>query len=191
MMTDAPVKKRGRRRHDDTPRDKPDRVEPKNLGGRPPKYTDAFADQLVEYFDTPPTREVVVKDKQGNETTQVLPGVFPTLAMFAANIGVCRDTLHDWATAKNPNGTQRNPRFSDAYKRAKALQEANLVEGTMAGAYNSTFAIFTAKNVLGWRDKVEQEITGKDGAPIGPTVIGIQFMNPDGTIANIDGQPIG
>ena len=59
----------------------------------------------------------------------------------------------------------------------------------MAGAYNSTFAIFTAKNVLGWRDKVEQEITGKDGAPLGPSVIAIQFMNPDGTIANIDGQP--
>ena len=152
---------------------------PKNLGGRPPKYRDEFADQLVEYFNSPPTREVTVKDKNGNETTQVLPGVFPTLARFAANIGVCRDTLHDWATAKNPDGTQKNPAFSDAYKRAKALQEANLVEGTMAGAYNSTFAIFTAKNVLGWRDKIEQEITGKDGGPLAG--IQVMFVNPDGT----------
>jgi len=182
MMEAAPVKKRGR------PPKQPPTVladtsqgEPvtKNLGGRPPKYTDDFADQLIEYFNTPPTREVTVKDKHGNETTQVLPGVFPTLARFAANIGVCRDTLHDWATAKNPNGTQRHPKFSDAYKRAKALQEANLVEGTMAGAYNSTFAIFTAKNVLGWRDKVEQEITGKDGAPLAG--IQVMFVNPDGT----------
>lgn len=181
MNVDAPVKRRGRPRKDEPPRDKPspDAPERPNAVGRPPKYTDDFADQLIEYFNAPPTREVVVKDKQGNETTQVLPGVFPTLARFAANIGVCRDTLHDWATAKNPDGTQRHPKFSDAYKRAKALQEANLVEGTMAGAYNSTFAIFTAKNVLGWRDKVEQEITGKDGAPLAG--IQVMFVNPDGT----------
>jgi hypothetical protein len=154
-------------------------VATKNLVGRPPKYTDDFADQLIEYFNVSPTREVTVKDKNGNETTQVLPGVFPTLARFAANIGVCRDTLHDWAHAKDVSGNLRHPRFSDAYKRAKALQEANLVEGTMAGAYNSTFAIFTAKNVLGWRDKVEQEITGKDGGPLAG--IQVMFVNPDGT----------
>lgn len=176
-MTDAPVK-RGRRRHDDTPTNKPE-------GGRPPKYRDEFADQLIEFFNQPPTREVTVRDKQGNETTQVLPGFFPTMARFAANIGVCRDTLHDWAHAKDLEGKPRHPRFSDAYKRAKALQEANLVEGTITGAYNSTFAIFTAKNVLGWRDKVEQEITGRDGAPLGPVAIAVQFLNSDGTVADL------
>jgi hypothetical protein len=181
MTAEAPVKKRGRQAKQPQAPAKPGqgKTVAKNLGGRPPKYTDDFADQLIEYFNTPPTREVIVKDKQGNETTQVLPGVFPTLARFAANIGVCRDTLHDWSTAKNPDGTYRHPAFSDAYKRAKALQEANLVEGTMAGAYNSTFAIFTAKNVLGWRDKIEQEITGKDGAPLAG--IQVMFVNPDGT----------
>lgn len=180
MNMEATVKRRGRSRKDEPPKDKPS----PNLGGRPPKYTDDFADQLIEYFNAPPTREVVVRDKHGNETTQVMPGVFPTLARFAANIGVCRDTLHDWATAKNPNGTHRQPKFSDAYKRAKALQEANLVEGTMAGAYNSTFAIFTAKNVLGWRDKIEQEITGKDGAPLAG--IQVMFVNADGTDRNTE-----
>ena len=111
--------------------------------------------------------------------------MFPTLARFATNIGVTTETLHDWATAKNPDGTQRNPAFSYAYKKAKDLQQANLVEGTMKGAYNSTFAIFTAKNVLGWRDKVEQEITGKDGAPIGPMGIHVQFLNSDGSVADL------
>jgi hypothetical protein len=189
MMTEAPVKKRGQRRHNDTPKDKPDRVEPKNLGGRPTKYREEFLEMLLDFFSQPSTREVTVKDAKGNETVQVLPGSFPTLARFATNIGVTTETLHDWATAKNLDGTLRNPPFSYAYKKAKDLQQANLVEGTMKGAYNSTFAIFTAKNVLGWRDKIEQEITGKDGAPIGPSVIAIQFMNPDGTIANIDGHP--
>jgi hypothetical protein len=185
MMTDAPVKKRGRRH---TPKDTPASVEPKP-NGRPPKFQECFAEQLIEFFSQAPTREVTVRDKSGNESTQVLPGTFPTLARFATNIGVTRETLHDWATAKNADGSPRNPGFSYAYKKAKDLQEANLVEGTIAGAYNSTFAIFTAKNVLGWRDKIEQEITGKDGAPLGPSVISVQFMNPDGSIANLDSHP--
>jgi hypothetical protein len=171
MSADAPVKKR-----------KPKQAASpavKNVGGRPPKYDDAFADQLIEFFSQAPTREITNYDKNGNETTQVLPGLFPTLARFATNIGVTRETLHDWATKKELDGSLRYPRFSYAYKKAKDLQEANLVEGTISGAYNSTFAIFTAKNVLGWRDKIEQEITGKDGGPL----MGIQvsFVNADGT----------
>jgi hypothetical protein len=155
--------------------------------GRPPKYRDEFADQLIEFFSQAPTREVTVRDKSGNETTQILPGTFPTLARFATNIGVTRETLHDWATSKTADGELKHPKFSYAYKKAKDLQEANLVEGTITGAYNSTFAIFTAKNVLGWRDKVEQEITGKDGAPLGPMGIQVQFLNSDGTVADLPG----
>jgi hypothetical protein len=59
------------------------------------------------------------------------------------------------------------------------MQEQNLVKGALTGVYNSTFAIFTAKNVLGWRDKVEQEITGKDGSPLAG--IQVMFVNPDGS----------
>jgi hypothetical protein len=183
-MIDAPVKKRARRRPDDKPKDKPDTGETKNLG-RPSKYRDEFVVMLLEFFGQSPVREITIRDKAGNESIQVLPGQFPTLARFATDIGVTTETLHDWATAKNADGSHRNPSFSYAYKKAKDLQQANLVEGTMKGAYNSTFAIFTAKNVLGWRDKIEQEITGKDGAPLGPSVIAVQFMNPDGSIASI------
>jgi hypothetical protein len=178
MSADAPVKKRGRK-----PKQPAATTVVKNIG-RPTKYDDAFADQLIEFFSQAPTREVTNYDKNGNETTQVLPGMFPTLARFATNIGVTRETLHDWATAKNLDGELRYPAFSYAYKKAKDLQEANLVEGTIVGAYNSTFAIFTAKNVLGWRDKIEQEITGKDGAPLAG--IQVMFVNPDGTDHEIE-----
>ena len=175
-MTEAP-KKRGRKPKAEAPQ--VEAAPEKNKGGRPTVYEERFCDELIEFFSQEPTREVTVKDAKGNERTEILPGKFPTLARFAAMIGVHRDTLHSWATEKNPDQTHKNPRFSDAYKKAKDLQEANLVEGTMAGAYNSTFAIFTAKNVLGWRDKTEQEITGKDGAPF--TGIEVIFRNPDGT----------
>jgi hypothetical protein len=44
--------------------------------------------------------------------------------------------------------------------------------------YQANFSIFTAKNVLGWRDKMEQEITGAEGAPL---LQGIQvtFVKPN------------
>lgn len=163
MNAEATVKRRGRPRKDGPPADKPspDAPEhPKNLGGRPTKYEDWMADAILKYF-------------------AAAVGNFPTLAGFAASIGVSRETLHDWATAKDVSGDLRNPTFSDAYKRAKELQEENLVRGALTGAYNATFAIFTAKNVLGWRDKVEQEITGKDGGPLAG--IQVMFVNPDGT----------
>jgi len=147
--------------------------------GRPTVYQDDFPAMMIEYFSQAATREVVNRDAKGNEHTQVLPGVFPTLARFATNIGVTKQTLHDWATAKNIHtGKLNHPEFSDAYKKAKDLQEANLIEGTIGNAYNSTFAIFTAKNVLGWRDKIEQEITGKDGAAFAG--IQVTFVTPDG-----------
>jgi hypothetical protein len=175
MTLDAPVKRRAR-----PPKDKPspDAPERPNLG-RPSKYREEFVVMLLEYFSQPPLKTVLTQDKEGNTVEKTVPALFPTLARFAANIGVTTETLHDWATAKTPEGELRNPTFSYAYKKAKDLQQANLVEGTLAGAYNSTFAIFTAKNVLGWRDKVEQEITGKDGAPIGG--IQVMFVNPDGS----------
>ena len=150
--------------------------------GRPSVYDPIFCDELIELFSQPATREVTLRDAKGNERIEILPGVFPTLARFAAMIGVTRETLHDWATAKTPEGELKHPDFSYAYKKAKEFQEANLVEGTMAGAYNSTFAIFTAKNVLGWRDKTEQEITGKDGSPLAG--IQVSFVTPDGTAAS-------
>jgi len=141
--------------------------DPKDLldRGRPSLYREEFADQLVEFFNISPTREVTVRDKNGDEKVQELPNKFPTLARFATIVGVTRETLHDWATSTNEDGELKYPEFSYAYKRAKDFQEAILVEGTMNGAYIPSFAIFTAKNVLGWRDKTEQEVTGKDGAP--------------------------
>jgi hypothetical protein len=161
MMEAAPVKKRGRK--STKPPAQPSgqgTTVAKHPGGRPTKYEDWMVEAMLTYF----TKEV---------------GNFPTLAGFSASIGVSRDTLHDWATAKDVSGNLRNPEFSYAYKRAKELQEENLVLGALTGKYNATFAIFTAKNVLGWRDKVEQEITGKDGGPLAG--IQVMFVNPDGT----------
>ena len=187
MTEPTAPKKRGRKPKAETSQGV---VVPEKRGrGRPTVYRDEFVDMMIEFFSQSPTKEVTVRDAKGNETTQTLPGQFPTLARFATNIGVTKDTLHDWATAKDIHtGELKHPEFSSAYKKAKDLQEANLVEGTIAGAYNSTFAIFTAKNVLGWRDKIEQEITGKDGAALAIPAIQVSFVMPDGNDSDsIDG----
>jgi hypothetical protein len=153
-------------------------IEAKRLG-RPTVYKDEYVDELIKFFDVPAYTERPLFDKNGDEKgTDMVPNKFPTLARFATNIGVTRETLHDWATKQNEDGTLRYPDFSYAYKKAKEYQEAILVEGTMAGAFQANFAIFTAKNVLGWRDKIEQEITGADGAPL-LTGIQVSFVKSD------------
>jgi transposase len=134
--------------------------------GRPSLFKEEYAEQLIEFFNIEPFEHVPGFDKAGNEKLEMVPAKFPTLARFATKIGVCRDTLYEWSTAKDAEGKLKHAEFSYAYKKAKDYQEAILVEGTMAGAFQPSFAIFTAKNVLGWRDKTEQEITGADGSPL-------------------------
>jgi len=122
--------------------------------GRPTSYDKKFAAQLREFFSVEAYREE--RDDKGNP--RVICNRFPTLARFACNIGVHRETLLEWA--------EKHPEFSDAYRFAKAAQESILAEGALAGAYHGSFAIFTAKNVLGWRDQTALELTGKDGGPV-------------------------
>ena len=148
--------------------------------GRPTLFKEEYADQLIEYFDKEPFERRPLLEKECNERgSEIVPAKFPTLARFAAMIGVTRETLHDWATSKNEEGELKHPEFSYAYKKSKDFQEAILVEGAMANAFHANFSIFTAKNVLGWRDKMEQEITGADGAPL-LTGIQVSFVQPDG-----------
>lgn len=125
--------------------------------GRPTKYKPEYAEELIKFFSVEPYREEKLMDKNGGERIQMVPNKFPTLARFACNIGVCKDTLYEWATAKNENGDLLHPEFSVAYKRSKSYQEYILAEGGMNGAFQANFAIFTAKNVIGWRDKMETE----------------------------------
>lgn len=114
-------------------------------GGAPSKYRDEYADQLIEYFDIEPYTETV--DESGKIVR--IGNKFPTLARFALNIGVHRGTLLNWA--------DENDQFFNAMKKAKDYQEAFLVEAGLAGAVEKTFAIFTAKNVIGWTDKQQVE----------------------------------
>lgn len=76
----------------------------------------------------------------------------PTLAGYAAHIGVSRITLWDWR--------QRYEEFDEAVDLCKAMQEALLVELGTTGALNPAVTNFTLKNLQDWMDKVEETHKG-------------------------------
>lgn len=136
------------------------RVEVKKPTGRPTLFKEEYTDQLIEYFASAKAyEERILLDKNGDQKIVNVPGKFPTLARFATMCSVSRDTLHEWANGKDDNGELKHPMFSDAYKRAKDYQESLLCEGTIANVFNAPFSIFTAKNILGWKDTKEIEKT--------------------------------
>lgn len=118
--------------------------------GRPSSYKTEYADELKAYFDVP----AQVVEGEGDDK-KIKPSSLPTLAGFACKIGVHRETLLNWAEVHRE--------FFDALKMAKEHQERILVENGLMGYYDKTFAIFTAKNLINWRDKQEVEHSGKIG----------------------------
>jgi hypothetical protein len=130
--------------------------------GRPTVYRPELCDLMEAFFDIPLEREVEVDVPDGEggfvRERRMVANRFPTFGRFAASIGLSSDTLRKWARAKKSDGTPVRPEFFWSYARARDLQESLLIEGGMSGVYDSRFAILAAKNILGWRDRVEQDI---------------------------------
>jgi len=120
----------------------------KKKEGRPTSYKPEYAEMIIDFF-------AAARVSEGEERAEAT--IFPTLARFACNIGVHRETLMNWANAKDSEGALINPEFFDSYKRAKEYQEAFIYEGGMSGAVNPTFAIWSAKAILGHRDTDAQQ----------------------------------
>lgn len=135
--------------------------------GRPTDYDPKYCDELIEYFDVEPYREVEVtityKDGRTETRDEERPNDLPTLAGFARKIGVHRDTLHEWANAVDNEGNLKHPDFSDAIKKAKEFQEDIWDTNGMKGHYVAPFAIFFGKNNLGYKDKREIEVATPAG----------------------------
>jgi hypothetical protein len=123
-------------------------------GGRPPTYDEKYCGEILDYFGVPPY-EVVEKKVLVQGAVVEIPteraNDFPSFAGFARRIGVHRETLLNW--------TKKYPEFLDAYKRAKDMQEDFIATNGMRKLLDTSFAIFTAKNVLGWRDNKDQEVS--------------------------------
>jgi hypothetical protein len=136
----------------------------KRLVGRPTVYRDEFVDMILVFFRIDIERQVEVTkpgpDGKPMSVTEIVLNRFPTLERFADSIGVTRQTLHDWSVSTEKDGkTLKHPEFSYAYARARDLQAALLQEGGIGGQYESRVATLALKNIAGWREQVEQQVT--------------------------------
>lgn len=50
---------------------------------------------------------------------------------------------------------EKHPAFAQAAAKARDLQSDILIQNSLRGNYSSSFAVFTAKNLLGWKDGKE------------------------------------
>lgn len=127
------------------PSKQPEQPEP----GQPTKYKPEYCQQLIDYFSIEPLeiiREQEITDTEGGKyISRRLPQRFPWFEGFARKIGVHRNTLKNWCA--------EHPEFAEAYDTAKDLQREFIVDVALSGAAPPSFAIFTMKNVCGWRDE--------------------------------------
>ena len=128
-----------------------------NKEGRPTLYKSEYCQQIIDYFSINPYRqeklEVKYKDGRIEEKYTEIANDLPLFSRFAVEIGVHRETLLNWS--------KEFPEFFDAYKKAKELQRAILITNGLRNNYQSTFAIFTAKNLTDMRDEQDIKHSGE------------------------------
>ncbi len=115
-----------------------------------PAYDENYPSRLLAFFDVPPFKVTEVMKKDGSVSLLETACELPTFEAFAKSLGVTRDTLKNWEAA--------HPAFAQASAKARDLQSDILIQNSLRGNYSASFAVFTAKNLLGWKD-------GKEEAP--------------------------
>ena len=128
---------------------------PKGKQGHPPIYKTPKALQkaIDAFIADPPTRKGITKDGAEFEVPIV------TISRMCYELGFAsRQSFYDYEEREG---------FSYTIKRARLYieseYEANLTSHACTGS------IFALKN-MGWYDKTQQEITGKDGEPLVPVL---------------------
>lgn len=130
-----------------------------NLGGRPVafKTPQEMIDKMEQYFEEQSKFEFIYYDKLGNEKKRKLQAPIH-IAGLCAFLGITNETLNQYAKKKG---------FSESISRAKKICEAYLVDQCIIGQKGNK-ADFVLKNnyPLDWKEKVESEVSGKDGVPL-------------------------
>ena len=139
--------------------------------GRPTKYRKEYCQKILDFFSITPTKiiEETVITKMGIKLIKrEVANRLPTIEGFAISIEVSKPTVIGW--------TKHHQQFFNAYMRAKDHAKEILIQNGLASLYNEGFAKFVAINCTDMVDKAQHELTGKDGAPIIPTNLVINFV---------------
>lgn len=114
----------------------------------PIRYQPEFCERLLAFFDVPPFTVTEVQKKDGSVTFVETAAELPTFAAFAKQLGTTCEVLSSWE--------KKHPAFFEAAQKARDLQGNILIQNSLRGNYSSSFAVFTAKNLLGWKDGKEE-----------------------------------
>lgn len=152
--------------------------------GRPSKYKEEYPEKLLQYFNdylqNPSTQQIVettvkyypdgtVKETF-NKFKTASRGV-PTIFGFALKNKISYRTLLRWNQERvgvpPEEGVDKRPfkypDFCHAYKMVSEFQKEFILNAGMSGSAPPIFAMFAAKNMIGWRDATEQRLVDKDG----------------------------
>ena len=81
--------------------------------GRPTKYDPKYCKEIIKFFDIKPHFETpcitTYKNGATKKEVKLIPSDLPLFSAFSVSINVNRDTLREWATAKNKKGKLKNP----------------------------------------------------------------------------------
>lgn len=108
------------------------------------KYQPIFCEDLLKFFDTAAFTVSEVQKRDGSISLIETACELPTFAAFAKKIGVTCAQLRAWE--------EKHPAFKHACEQARDQQGNILIQNSLRGNYAASFAMFTAKNLLGWRD---------------------------------------
>ena len=114
------------------------------------RYQPEFCDKLLTFFDIPPFHITEVTKKDGSVTLIETAAELPTFAAFAKQIGTTCEVLKGWES--------KHTAFREAAQKARDLQSNILIQNSLRGNYSASFAMFTAKNLLGWKDGKEDAV---------------------------------
>ena len=125
--------------------------------GRPSSYKPEYCEQIIEYFDQEPHRDVLKKRMTTKDGTEIeefeMRATDPRFIIgFSRLVGVTRKTLLKWA--------EDNKEFKSALEEAKLLQGQHIKINSFQKNFATSFAIFAMKNMFGWRDTqhIEEKI---------------------------------
>jgi len=131
--------------------------------GRPSKFKPEYCELLVSFCDIAPwiAKDMTITKSDGTQIdkTELEPSDMPFYIDFCKKIGIDYSTFENWKAKEN---VEKYPGFFRAYQKAEKLREKILVQNGLRGLYSPAFAIFTAKNLFGWRDRSEVDLGAKD-----------------------------
>ncbi len=121
-------------------------------------YRASFCEEMLRFFEGPAFHVTEVQKKDGTFTLLETAAELPTFAAFAKKIGVTCKELQRWE--------EQHPAFKYACEQARDRQANILIQNSLRGNYAATFAVFTAKNLLGWKDGRESKDNAQNAGEV-------------------------